>query len=284
MSGKLFFTALLIGFALRTIPVSSQVSGTHPLYSWKSQYDPETILVNRIPVPSGFQRKPPAQNSFAYWLNNIPLKKGNPDILLYNGQKKNNQRAQHAVLDIDVGNKDLQQCADAVIRLRAEYLFATHQYDKIKFAFTNGFLCDYQKWAQGFRPKIEGNVVSWVKSAQPDTGYASFRKYLNTVFMYSGTQSLSQELRKKNVADISPGDVFIQGGFPGHAVIVMDVAVHPTRNEKLFLLAQSYMPAQDIHVLKNPSDSHLSPWFASILSGNLETPEWTFEWSDLKGF
>jgi len=38
-------------------------------------------------------------------------------VFLYNGKIKQNQQAQFAVLDIGIGNKDLQQCADIILRL-----------------------------------------------------------------------------------------------------------------------------------------------------------------------
>jgi Domain of unknown function (4846) len=38
------------------------------------------------------------------------------------GDMKARQDVQYAVLDISVGNRDLQQCADAVMRIRGEYL------------------------------------------------------------------------------------------------------------------------------------------------------------------
>ena len=52
---------------------------------------------------------------------------------------------------------------------------------------------------------------------------------------------------------LQPGDVFIKGGSPGHAVIVVDVAIYTQTGKKVFLLAQSYMPAQQIHILVNPA-------------------------------
>ena len=80
---------------------------------------------------------------------------------------------------------------------------------------------------------------------------------------------------------LSPGDVLISGWFPGHAVIVMDVAINNAGN-KIFLLAQSYMPAQDIHVLNNPSDKKLSPWYEVNEDRIIETPEYTFTKDELK--
>jgi hypothetical protein len=86
-----------------------------------------------------------------------------------------------------------------------------------------------------------------------------------------------------DVKNIEIGDIFIKGGSPGHAVIVVDLALN-SAGEKRFLLAQSYMPAQDIHVLKNPKNAQLSPWFSTDFGDVLETPEWDFKKEQLKRF
>ncbi len=189
-----------------------------------------------------------------------------------------------AVIDMDTGNRDLQQCADAIMRLRAEYLFGEKRYADIRFNFTNGFPAEYAKWREGQRIRVEGNRTTWYATGNLSTSYAEFRKYLDMVFMYAGTLSLSRELPAKRLKDMEIGDLFIQGGSPGHAVVVVDMAVHPESGRKVFLLAQSYMPAQEIHVLKNMNDPDLSPWYPLDFGETLRTPEWTFSASDLKTF
>lgn len=82
------------------------------------------------------------------------------------------------------------------------------------------------------------------------------------------------------MSSLAIGDVFIHGGAPGYCVIVVDLAVNENTGEKIFMLAQSYMPAQDIQILKGDSDG--SPWFTTSIGDILKTPEWTFKVSDLK--
>ena len=254
-------------------------------FPWLQSYSAANMLANRIAPPMGYERTPAPPNSFAEWLRNLPLKEGNPLVYLFNGEKKGYQKAQFAVIDMDVGKADLQQCADAVMRLRAEYLLATKQLEKIHFNFTNGDKCDYQEWKNGVRPVIKGNKVSWLQKAKPDASYSNFKKYMTKVFQFAGTHSLSKELKPvDNLADIEAGDVFIRGGFPGHAVMVMDIAVHRETGKKVFMLAQSYMPAQEMHILKNPSVSENTPWYSVDFEGQLDTPEWIFEQNQLKRF
>lgn len=240
-------------------------------------------LEHRIEPPRGFGRVEAADGSFGAWLRRLPLRPGRSDVYFHDGRLKRNQRAHHAVFDVDVGPRDLQQCADAVIRLRAEYLRTAGCEGDVAFDFTSGDTARWREWRNGQRPHISGNDIRWTRSAAPDGSYASFRRYLDTVFAYAGTHSLQLELEPvDDPGKVRPGDVFIQGGFPGHAVLVVDIA-EDADGSRIFLLAQSFMPAQDIHVLRNPASS-LSPWYEAASSGPLVTPEWRFQYSDLRRF
>ena len=265
---------------------NSSVIDTIPYnYAWLSEYKYKEALCNNIPTPSGFKRTEVNQHSFGNWLRHLPLNLTDNTVYLHNGEEKYNQSAQFAVINIDVGNKDLQQCADAVMRLRAEYLFATNKTNQIQFNYTSGTPIPFKKWSEGFYPKLQENKVVWVTSSKNNTTYNSFRKYMDNIFMYAGTSSLSKELIEVNLSDMKIGDVFILGGFPGHAVIVVDMAENPTTKEKVFMLAQSYMPAQNIHVLNNPNNNSLSPWY-SVANCKIEisTPEWVFSPNQLMRF
>ncbi len=275
---KIIFTLLLVMqlFTIKAIAYE---------YSWLNQHNDVDTMNQRIPAPTGFDRITVSQDSFADWLRHLPLKQGKPPVYLYDGRKKYNQSAHYAIIDIDIGTQDLQQCADAVIRLKAEYLYSQHRYKAIHFNFTSGDNASYQQWIQGYRPLVRGNSVRWRKTHRYNTSYPTFKKYLNTVFMYAGTYSLNRELQSvTNINDMQIGDVFIKGGFPGHAIIVIDMALNQTTGKKIFLLAQSYMPAQNIHILKNPSNQNLSPWYELDFGTTLDTPEWMFKVQQLKRF
>jgi hypothetical protein len=233
-------------------------------------------ISTRFTPPDGFERKPSPENSFAAYLRNLPLKPAGAQVKYFDGRIKDDDNVYDAVVDMEISNKDLQQCADAVIRLRGEYFYSIEAYDKISFTLTNGFKMDYTEWMKGNRVIVNGNKTSWSKKAAPSNTYKDFRKYMDFVFTYAGTLSLSQSLHTKDIKDIAIGDVFIYGGSPGHAVIVVDVADNK-EGEKVFLLAQSYMPAQETQVLKNNNDAMLSPWYSSKITGRFDTPQWTFD-------
>lgn len=258
---------------------------THPRQQGVENASPvaDSLLLQRFAPPSGFDRIVVDSGSFAFYLRHLPLKPTGSEVLLYDGRTKENDGVYAAVVDLPIGNKDLHQCADAVIRLRAEYLWRKKAYDQIHFNLTNGFRVDYDRWRKGERIKVAGNRTEWVQKATPSDAYAGFWQYLELVFTYAGTLSLAKELKPASLADIRIGDVFIRGGSPGHAVIVVDIAADK-KGKKMFLLAQSYMAAQEIQILQNPNDAHLSPWYDADFEGALKTPEWVFEKAELKRF
>ncbi|MGZ8552722.1 MAG: DUF4846 domain-containing protein [Chitinophagaceae bacterium] len=215
--------------------------------------------VKTIPPPAGYERIPSRQGTFGEWLSSIRLKKDN-HVYLYNGSLKKNQSVQFAVLDIPVGKKDLQQCADAVMRMRAGYLFDEKRYTEIVFNDNNG------------------KPYAW----KGGSNKLAFENYLENVFGWCGTASLEKQLKPViGYRHIQHGDVFIKGGFPGHAMIVVDIAVN-NKGQKIFMLAQSYMPAQDIHIVKNPVNEKLSPWYELPVGDKIITPEWVFSNSCLR--
>ncbi len=229
-------------------------------------------------------RQAESESSFGFFLRNLPLKPSGSNVLYFDGTVKFNRNVYEAVVNLPIGKQDLHQCADAVMRLRADYFYSLKQYDKIHFNFTNGFRVDYSKWRAGYRIAVKGNKTSWVKTAKPSYSYETYWKYLETVFMYAGTASLEKELKTVKISDVQIGDIFIKGGFPGHAVIVVDLVVNLKTNQKMMLLAQSYMPAQELQILKNPNNGSIIPWYATDFGSTLKTPEWTFSSSQLKRF
>jgi len=121
----------------------------------------QNTIQKRFTPPKGFRRVASNSDSFGNYLRNLPLKPDGAEVTLYNGETKFNQEAHAAVVDLPIGKYDLHQCADAIIRLRADY-FRTHGLiDQIKFHFTNGFLVEYEEWLQGKKMVIEGNKTYW---------------------------------------------------------------------------------------------------------------------------
>ena len=243
-----------------------------------------TAIFSRINAPEGYVRQNLDSNSFAYYLRNLPLKPDGALVKYYNGSVK--ARMVHAaVIDMSVGKKDLQQCADAVMRLRAEYLYQQNRLNGIHFNFTNGFRAEYTKWIKGYGIKVKGNEVSWIKTTNPANSHEDLLAFMEVVFTYAGTLSLEKEMKQIRMHEAKAGDILIQGGSPGHAVIIVDEAVDPQTGKKLYLLAQSYMPAQDIHVLKNPTQPAISPWYDfETFNEIIITPEWKFKPDDFRTF
>jgi hypothetical protein len=247
-------------------------------YAWRApgQQGAER-LDKRFPPPDGFVRVPSSANTFAAWLRGLPLKPDGTAVLLHTGAPKDRQDVHAAVIDIDTGTRDLQQCADAVMRLYAEWQFARGDFGRIAFNDTGqGRPMPFSRWAAGERPRASGHALVWTRRAAADASHASFRRYMDTVFAWAGTHSLERELVPAADGRVEIGDVFIKGGFPGHAVLVADVAERPGSGARRFLLIQSFMPAQDIHVLRGAGPSEGSPWYALEAGKPLVTPEWTF--------
>lgn len=257
-----------------------------PVMGQLSDYtiDSATTLRSRFVAPVGYTKIPTEAGSFAEFLTQLPLKPAGSLVKTYDNYPKDSTDIYCAVIDMPIGKKDLHQCADAVMHLRAEYLWQQKRYDEIGFNLTNGFNMRYSEWMQGKRLSVNGNQTTWVQKATPSNTHDDLWAYLQVIWTYAGTLSLSQELKPIAIEEMQIGDVFIFGATPGHAVIVVDMAVDSISGKKCFMLAQSYMPAQEIQILINPAYTASNPWYDTDFGDVLTTASWLFDRNALKRF
>lgn len=263
---------IIIAYQFQPVKQTITAVVTKPSYINKSG----NTIKSRVTLPQNFERVVYDSLSFQNYIRYQTLKNYGAKVINYNGNPYFYQLGHVGVLDVDVPSNGLQQCADALIRLRSEYLWKTNQKDKIGFNFTSGHYCSWNKYAEGFRPKVNGNKVTFHKTAAANHSKASFYKYLNLIYTYSGTMSLNNELKEiTNIQDLQVGDMLIVGGFPGHVIMIADIIENDTK-ERLFLLIHGNTPAQSIHLLKNLEDSSISPWYKLQLNSEISVPGFTF--------
>ena len=226
-------------------------------------------ITSRFNLPEGYNYSSVQENSWGSFLRSLPLKPDGSEVKTFDGTVKPNYQTYLAVVDLPIGKKDLHQCADAIMRLRGEYLFSQSRFKEISFRQASGKTLSYTTWLAGRTPD---KTNLWT--------------YLESVFNTANTTSLNQQLKPKAINTLEIGDVFVTGPPPGysygHAIIVVDKCINKEGKVK-FMLAQSYMPAQEIQILDNPANPGC-PWYDLDFGQTLDTPEWDFTSSQLKTF
>jgi len=250
----------------------------------KTHVEPISSLINengmtvktRVDSLKGYTPVSIIPNTFSDYVLNYALKPATAKVINYDGANYGYQSGHVGVLEIPVPSNGLQQCADALIRIRAEYLWARGLQNQIGFNFTSGHYCSWEKYAQGYRPKIEGNKVTFSKTVKKNTSKDSFYRYLNLVYTYAGTYSLSEELTTIiDLQNVQIGDMVVYPGFPGHIMMIANI-IESENGERYFLFFQGNTPAQSVHIIKNTDDLSVSPWYSLEGKSSLDTPLYTF--------
>jgi hypothetical protein len=218
------------------------------------------------------------KNSWEYFLQHLPEKEG--PVVDYKGNPVPDQQKSAAIIDYDIGNRDLQQCADALMRIRAEYLFSRKQYADIRFHFTNGDGYTFLDYCSGRRPVPAGNGVRFTTVKPVAINRQTLRRYLDIVYAYAGTISLAKELQPAERFTI--GTIVITPGSPGHCFIIVDEAT-TAAGDPVYKLVEGYTPAQSIYVLQNLSEPQLGYWHR-LSNGEIKTATYHFTSYQLKRF
>jgi len=267
---SLFITVLFASCQSQTINKNTNSKAEADSQQTLSFINPTgKTIISRFNLPEGYNYSSVQENSWGSFLRSLPLKPDGSEVKTFDGTVKPNYQTYLAVVDLPIGKKDLHQCADAVMRLRGEYLFSQSRFKEISFRQASGKTLSYTTWLAGRTPD---KTNLWT--------------YLESVFNTANTTSLNQQLKPKAINTLEIGDVFVTGPPPGysygHAIIVVDKCINKEGKVK-FMLAQSYMPAQEIQILDNPANPGC-PWYDLDFGQTLDTPEWDFTSSQLKTF
>lgn len=287
LSLSLLFVLMFSAFVFQQTHQPKKITPAQPrasVPSFTTVFNPSFSTISSIPLPNGYERIAVDEKSFSAWLRSVSLRKNNT-VYLYNKQPKADQSLHYAVLDISTGYKDLQQCADALMRLKAEYLFSYSAYHQINFIAGDKTVFNFKEFAKGKRYALRGQRLSSYQSAADNSCYSHLclMQFLDWVFSYCSTYTLQSQTKAiTNFEEVMPGDMLVKAGSPGHAMMVGDVAVNSVTGNKIFLLVQGFMPAQDIHIVKNPNNPALGPWFEVSGSDKIITSGWVFEKSQLR--
>jgi hypothetical protein len=274
----------VVFFAFQLRPAKKAINTVAAIIETPSLINKDSSTIKtRVTIPEGYKRLTYPKGSFEEYLRNYKLQPFGSKIINYDDTQYYWQAGHVGVLDIPVPKNGLQQCADALIRIRSEYLWDTNRKDEIGFNFTSGHYCSWQKYAEGYRPKINGNKVTFNKTASENHSKANFYKYLNLIYMYSGTLSLYNELESVDDKELKIGDMLIKGGSPGHIVMICDAVINEA-GKKLFLLFQGNTPAQSVHLVKNLEDSKISPWYQLENDAVIPVSNYTFSSSKFVRF
>lgn len=223
---------------------------------------PDASLEQRFPTPPGYKRVKVEAGSFAEWLRGLPMAPEGTPAKSYDGKETLAADDDYlaGVVAIDTGNPDLQQSSDVIIRLHAEYLWSRGEKDKISYLSATKLSMPFSRWEKGQRLIPSGPNVFWVVKGKPsEVDHPEFRKYLDAVFNWANSTSLSpRSTPVEDPKDLLAGDFFLQTSEPNHVAVILDVAEKPS-GERVALLGQARSPAESVHVMR---PGKATPWFS----------------------
>lgn len=259
---------------------TAQVQADEPLVVARIEESGMSIGT-RINPPMGYTRDYAAEGSFSAFLRKYPVRVAGADVMLYDGTARQDAQAA-AVLDVTLGKKNHEGPAGAMARLIAEYLYDQENYAGISFTIGKNFAFTFDKWRQGKVLKSSGNDLEWVSGGQDSNGEENFKSYLSTLFVYISMSTLRKDLTQIEDVDgdeIQVGDIFIAKNADDKelAVMVADICRSDETGERLMLLVQGGTPAQQLHIVDNPSDASIAPWYPCGFTSELSAPDLTLD-------
>ena len=124
---------------------------------------------------------------------------------------KGNILKTHSLGVLDVRINSVQQCADAAIRLRAEYFYSRKEYTKIEFRLTNGVIVCFDDWAKGYRLHKSSKCITFSqKNGRKGYDRANFEKYLFEVMVIFKKEKNKTSKKKDRASTWDPSSGILE--------------------------------------------------------------------------
>ncbi len=227
-------------------------------FIWKQSASGSESIRSRFEPPPGFERIPAEENSFAFYLRNLPLLPENSPVIDYQGNisKSADDTTVAGVVDYPVRGRKLEQCMDIILRFYAQYLRSQDRGDEIVFYLPGGYPLKWLDWRNGFRPQYHGIEFDLVKTEPRDSSRKNFERFLWHIFYRSSTQAAYFAYPDVVREQVQIGDFVVKKGKKGHAVLIVDLAVDSLGN-KVALIGQGDTPACGFYLLNYKNGQ---PW------------------------
>lgn len=96
--------------------------------------------IGDIPLPGGYERIAGTNPGYTQFLRSLSLKPKGSKVKLYTGGNAHFQTMNYAVVDLPMLS-NAEQCADACMRLKAEYLYQTDNTTRLNFKRSTASPC-----------------------------------------------------------------------------------------------------------------------------------------------
>ena len=218
----------------------------------------------RVMPPDSFVRPPFPETSVQSYFQDLAILPQNTKVMKYDGYKKSYE-CYSAVLKTDTDMEQNMMHGEHMIQyLRGQYLFEKGKFDLIDFSYDDNRTMSFEQYGAGARFVWQDSLFVIDTIDGEDYSAEAFAIYMKEVFTNSSSKALTSDTKVISQENLSIGDVFVQPSknrTPGHAVLVIDMVVNPYTGERLILLGQGYSPTQDMHIIHNPYESDISPWY-----------------------
>jgi hypothetical protein len=237
-------------------------------------------IEDRVSVPDGYIRPPYPEFTFQHYLRSLPMKADGSKVVKHDGFNKFFE-CYAAVVDLDIDKStNLFHGEHAVQYMRSLYLFNSAKFELIDYSFDDNRSINFLDYGNGYRWVFQDSVYTKELVQGVDFSEKSFNDFMKEVYENTTTRGLNADTRLIEFSEVTVGDVFIHPKSvrsPGHAVIIMDMVVNPVSGERFVLLGQGFNPTQDIHILNNPYETDISPWYRVEEDAHFFTTiQWTF--------